>query len=309
MVNIPSTSIKEKKMLSRKTNINELRPCTKIKIYQKENKTNKETKVIVNRLYIQTLRKPTTLMINIIQPLLWLVMFGALFQNAPIYLFENYSIEYQDFLNSGIIMFTAFNSSINAGLTIIFDREFGFLNKILISPVTNKNSIMYACIIHTWTIAIIQVLGIASFKYYDYKINDSINFIHLSISLIVISTIIITVSNISIYSAFILPGHIEFIGLTSLFLNLPTLFTSTALAPLSFMPRWLQVLCCVNPLTYGIEIVRSINLNSSFNMSTSVIGTSFMPVNGYTALVILLVINITSFVLVKTIIQYKYDKN
>lgn len=309
MVNILKFSIKQRKRLARKININELTPYTTIKIYTKKDRTYQETREIINRLYIQTLRKPTTLIISIIQPLLWLIMFGALFQNAPIYLFENYSIEYKDFLNSGIIIFTAFNSAINAGLTIIFDREFGFLNKILISPMVNKNSIMYACITHTWIITIIQVLGIAGIKYYNYNINESLNFSYLIISLIVISTIIITVSNISIYGAFIVPGHIEFIGLTSLFLNLPTLFTSTALAPLSFMPRWLQLLCCINPLTYGIEIIRNINLDSAFSMNKKIINTSFIPIDGYMALTILLIINITSFVLVKTIIQYKYDKN
>lgn len=309
MVNILKPKTKQKKMASRKINISELTPYTKIRIHEQGERTYQETQEIIYRLYIQTLRKPTTLIISIIQPLLWLIMFGALFQNAPIYLFENYNIEYQDFLNSGIIIFTAFNSAVNAGLTIIFDREFGFLNKILISPIANKNSIMYACITHTWTITMIQVLGIASIKYYDYKIYRSINLIHLLISLIVISTIITTVSNVSIYGAFILPGHIEFIGLTSLFLNLPTLFTSTALAPLSFMPRWLQFLCCINPLTYGIEIIRSINLDSSFAMKKQIINTSLMPINGYSALTILLIINTASFFLVKTIIQYKYDKN
>lgn len=309
MVNILITKTKQEKMTSKKIDINELTPYTKIRINEKEGRTYQETQEIIYRLYIQTLRKPTTLIISIIQPLLWLVMFGALFQNAPIYLFGNYNIEYQDFLNSGIIIFTAFNSAVNAGLTIVFDREFGFLNKILISPIANKNSIMYACITHTWTITMIQVLVIAGIKYYDYKICKSINLIHLLISLIVISTIITTVSNISIYSAFILPGHIEFIALTSLFLNLPTLFTSTALAPLSFMPRWLQVLCCINPLTYGIEIIRSITLDSSFTMKKQIINTLLMPINGYRALTILLMINIASFLLVKTIIQYKYDKN
>lgn len=309
MVNILKSSIEKKKRLTPKININELTPYTKIRIYTKKNRTYQETQEIINRLSIQTLRKPTTLIISVIQPLLWLIMFGALFQNAPIYLFENYSIEYKDFLNSGIIIFTAFNSAINAGLTIIFDREFGFLNKILISPITNKNSIMYACIIHTWIITIIQVLGITSIKYHTYNANESIKFLHLLISFIVISTIITTVSNISIYGAFILPGHIEFIGLTSLFLNLPTLFTSTALAPLSFMPRWLQLLCCINPLTYGIEIIRNINLDYTFSMNKKIINTSFIPINGYIALTILLIINIVSFMLVKTVIQYKYDKN
>lgn len=298
-------------MASKEINIRKIRPQNKVIIYQREKQTYQEIKQIINRLYLQTIRKPTTIFISIIQPLLWLIMFGALFQNAPISLFENYDIKYRDFLNPGIIIFTSFNSSVNAGLTIVFDREFGFLNKILISPINKKNSIIYSCIIHAWIIAITQVIGIVTMTYYKNNIKEcaSIHLVNLLISLIVISTIIILVSNTSIYSAFILPGHIEFIALTSLFLNLPTLFTSTALAPLSFMPKWLQIICYINPLTYGIETIRNISLNKYFSLDQAIIETSYIPINGYNALAILITLNIVSFILVKNIIKYKYDKN
>lgn len=290
----------------KKTNIKLLVPNKQINFYEQELKTYEETKEILRRLYIQTFRRPSTIFISIIQPLLWLIMFGALFENAPISLFENYKINYTSFLNPGILIFTAFNSSINAGLTIIFDREFGFLNRLLISPISNKNCILYASIIHTWTITIIQILGITAITN---TANKPISFMNTIVSLVIISTIIITISNISMYGAFILPGHIEFIGLTTLFLNLPTLFTSTALAPLSFMPRWLQIICCMNPLTYAIEIIRNINLHNEFSFTTHIVNNSWISINGYNSTIILLITNIASFILVKSIIQYKYDKN
>nr|YP_009394824.1 hypothetical protein [Polysiphonia elongata]ARW63386.1 hypothetical protein [Polysiphonia elongata] len=290
----------------KKTNIKLLVPNKRIECHKKELKTYEETKEMLRRLYIQTFRRPSTIFISIIQPLLWLIMFGALFKNAPIYLFENYKLDYTNFLNPGILIFTAFNSSINAGLTIIFDREFGFLNRLLISPISNKTCIVYASIIHTWTITIIQILGISTIAN---TANKPISFMNTIISLVIISTIIISISNISIYGAFILPGHIEFIGLTTLFLNLPTLFTSTALAPLSFMPKWLQLICCMNPLTYAIEIIRNINLDNNFSLTTYIINKSWISINGYNSIMVLLITNITSFILVRSIIKYKYDKN
>ena len=70
-------------------------PNKKIVLYSKDKKTYKEIQTIILRFYIQTLRRPAIILISIIQPLLWLIMFGALFQNAPIYLFEEYKIQYR----------------------------------------------------------------------------------------------------------------------------------------------------------------------------------------------------------------------
>nr|YP_010851685.1 hypothetical protein Ycf38 [Echinothamnion hystrix]WGH14533.1 hypothetical protein Ycf38 [Echinothamnion hystrix] len=293
--------------ISKRTNYTNFVPKKKMKINLNRQKTYKETKEIINRLYLQSLRRPSSLMINMIQPLLWLLLFGALFQNAPIYLFEQYKIQYREFLNPGIIIFTGFNSAINAGLPLMFDREFGFLNRILISPITNKNSIIYSCVIHTWLIATTQIIAIIFLTIYQTNNNISFNINQLIIN-ISISTIIITnVSIISICNALILPGHIEFIALTTLLINLPTLFASTALAPLSFMPTWLQIICCTNPLTYAIEIIRSHSLHESISINTEIINATWLTINIQQGIWILILINIISIIIVKKIIKYKYD--
>lgn len=284
-------------------------PKKTIRLKSKEEKNHRETLTILFRFYLQTLRRPSIILISIIQPLLWLIMFGALFQNAPIYLFEEYKIQYKDFLNPGIIIFTAFNSSINAGLNIIFDREFGFLNRILTSPISNKNSLIYSCTMHTWMITIVQILCIiliTTLQKSHYAVG---NIMDVFIQLTIATMIIFNISNFSIYNAFILPGHIEFIGLTTLFLNLPTLFASTALAPLSFMPNWLQAICCMNPLTYAIEIIRNYNLNQHIDLNSDILKTTWISINVKQSFLILVIINMVSFMSVKKIIRYKYDKN
>nr|YP_010850893.1 hypothetical protein Ycf38 [Lophurella mutabilis]WGH13543.1 hypothetical protein Ycf38 [Lophurella mutabilis] len=292
---------------AQRTNYTIFVPKKNMKLNLNKQKTYKETKEIIHRLYLQSLRRPSSLIINMIQPLLWLLLFGALFQNAPIYLFEQYKIQYREFLNPGIIIFTGFNSAINAGLPLMFDREFGFLNRILISPITNKNSIIYSCVIHTWLIATTQIIAIILLTIY--QTNNNINFnINQLIINISISTIIITnISAISICNALILPGHIEFIALTTLLINLPTLFASTALAPLSFMPTWLQLICCINPLTYAIEIIRSHSLHASISINTEIINANWLTINVQQGILILILINIISLTIVRKIIKYKYD--
>jgi ABC-2 type transport system permease protein len=64
------------------------------------------------------------------------------------------------------------------------------------------------------------------------------------------------VTSISLCLAFVLPGHIELIALIFV-VNLPLLFASTALAPISFMPNWLGWLASLNPLTFAIEPIRT----------------------------------------------------
>nr|ARW68368.1 hypothetical protein [Chondria sp. (in: red algae)] len=280
-----------------------LKPRTKINTNR--SKQLQELNSITHRLYLQTYRRPSSIIINLIQPLLWLILFGALFQNAPIQLFTNTNIEYKEFLNPGIIVFTAFSNSINAGLPIIFDREFGFLNRILISPIVNTKSLIYSCIIHSWLFTNVQVIVISIFN--SYQTNSELTINQLIIVLTISTLVIINISSLSICSAFILPGHIEFIAITTLLINLPTLFASTALAPLSFMPYWLQILVCINPLTYAVEIIRQNAINGLSSLNAEIISTIWFHIEVKDSILILIIINIISFILVDMIIKHKYD--
>lgn len=285
----------------------QFQPKKQVKFYLSKKNTSQEILSLIQRLYLQTNRRPSGLIISIIQPLLWLTLFGALFQYAPISLLEQNSIKYRDFLNPGIIIFTSFNSSINAGLPVMFDREFGFINRILASPIQNKNSLIYSCIIHTWIITMIQILIIVLITLFSKSSNYYINTFKAALTTSIITAVIISISNISICNAFVLPGHIEFIALNSLLINLPTLFGSTALAPMSFMPYWLQIVCCVNPLTYAIEITRHSIINRDLTLYTDIINTSWIRINITEGILVLIIMNIINLFIVKRIIKYKYD--
>nr|YP_009122089.1 hypothetical protein [Choreocolax polysiphoniae]AJH65847.1 hypothetical protein [Choreocolax polysiphoniae] len=285
--------------------INNLIPKNIIKLNINKSLIYQEIRILIKRLYLQTYRRPFSFIINIIQPLLWLLLFGALFQNAPISLFETYNIQYRDFLNPGIIIFTGFNSAINTGLPIIFDREFGFFNRILVSPLINKSSLIYSCIIHGWIITHIQILIIIVFNIY--QTGKILTIRQFLINIFVNTLIIVNISGFSICNAFILPGHIEFIALTTLFINLPTLFTSTALAPLSFMPNWLQIISCINPLTYAIEIIRKSNLEKNFSINTLIMNIFWLNINVKNGIFLLFLLNLLSFVIIMNIVKYKYD--
>nr|YP_009564947.1 ABC-2 type transporter [Gelidium coulteri]YP_009565347.1 ABC-2 type transporter [Gelidium sinicola]QBA96298.1 ABC-2 type transporter [Gelidium coulteri]QBA96698.1 ABC-2 type transporter [Gelidium sinicola] len=211
-----------------------------------------EVHVLTKRLCIQAKRRPALLISGIIQPLLWLILFGSLFQNAPISFFIT-NLKYNVFLSPGIIVFTSFSGAINAGLPMMFDREFGFLNRILVSPIISRDCLLFSSICFITTVTVIQTLSIILFSMVTAK--HIIYMSNLLIILLIITLITLSIASLSICLGFILPGHIEFLALIFI-INLPTLFSSTALAPLSFMPSWLQILASLNPLTYAIESIR-----------------------------------------------------
>nr|QCI07081.1 hypothetical protein [Haraldiophyllum bonnemaisonii] len=259
-----------------------------------------ELKALITRLYIQIYRKPYIFLSGIIQPLLWMILFGSLFQNAPINLLETYDIKYGEFLSPGIIIFTTFTGSINSGLTIIFDREFGFLNKLLISPIKYKITFLLSLIFYIWILTNLQIFTIITFSIHLF--NHIINITIIKTILYITTLIIINIASISIYIAFILPGHIEFLAFIFL-INLPTLFCSTALAPLSFMPYWLQIIVSINPLTYCIEIIRNISINNNLN----IIKTLLFTLNINQTICLLILINFISLIIINNIVKYKFD--
>jgi ABC-2 type transport system permease protein len=243
-----------------------------------------ETLALTRRLFIQLQRRPSTLIAGVIQPLMWLILFGALFQNVPQGLFGE-SQNYGQFLGAGIIVFTAFAGALNAGLPVMFDREFGFLNRLLVAPLTSRFSIVLASAIFIVTLSFIQsAIIIAAGAFLGAGLPGTLGL--ATIALIVLM-LVLGVTGLSLGLAFALPGHIELLAVIFV-TNLPLLFASTALAPLSFMPGWLQVVASLNPLSYAIEPIRYLYLHSSWGLNDIVMHAFWGDVTFGVALLVLL---------------------
>ena len=120
---------------------------------------SQETLALTRRLFLQLMRRPSTLIAGVLQPLIWLILFGALFANAPEGLLPG-GMSYGRFLGAGVIVFTAFSGALNAGLPVMFDREFGFLNRLLVAPLRSRSSIVLASVIYITALSLLQSLAI-----------------------------------------------------------------------------------------------------------------------------------------------------
>ncbi len=242
-----------------------------------------ETLALTKRLFIQLQRRPSTLVAGIIQPLMWLVLFGALFQNAPQGMMGN-DLSYGQFLGAGLIVFTAFVGALNAGLPVMFDREFGFLNRLLVAPLASRYSIVAASAIYIVALSFVQTAAIIGVNALMGAGLPSIA--GLGIIALIILLLVLGVTAISLGLTFALPGHIELIAVIFV-VNLPLLFASTALAPLSFMPQWLQWVAALNPLTYAIEPIRYLYNHAQWDLSSIVLQAPWGNVSFGTSLAIL----------------------
>lgn len=263
---------------------------------------SQETLALTKRLFIQLQRRPSTLIAGIIQPFMWLVLFGALFFNAPQGLFGN-DQNYAQFLAPGIIVFTAFSGALNAGLPVMFDREFGFLNRLLVAPLTSRFSIVAASTIYIVSLSMIQtavIVGASSL------LGASLpDWAGLSAIAFIVFLIVLGVTALSLGLAFALPGHIELIAVIFV-TNLPLLFASTALAPLSFMAGWLQVIASLNPLTYAIEPIRYLYLHQDWNFSSLVLQTPWAALSFIQVLGVLLLFDALVLSLIQPLLRRRF---
>jgi ABC-2 type transport system permease protein len=262
-----------------------------------------ETTALTRRLFIQLQRRPSTLIAGIIQPLMWLFLFGALFQNAPSGLFGN-SVSYGQFLGAGVIVFTAFGGALNAGLPVMFDREFGFLNRLLVAPLASRYSIVMASAIFITTLSAVQTIAIISLSaWLGAGLPDAGGLLVVGL---IILLLVLAVTALSLGLAFALPGHIELIAVIFV-TNLPLLFASTALAPLSFMPSWLQVVATLNPLSYAIEPIRYLYLHSHWSFGDVVMSAPFGSVTLGACLLVLLGLNAMAFLSIQPLLRRSFS--
>lgn len=211
---------------------------------------------------------------SFVQPLLFLAIFGGGFAFVQLG-----NINYQSFLFPGIVAMSLVTISISSGISVIWDREFGFLKEILVAPVS-RTSIFIGKALGGCTTALIQGLIILSLSF--------LIGIPLAAHSFLMSIVIMLITSLGIVSLGLIIASIvetfESFGVIMNFLIFPLIFLSGALFPLSEAPQWLRYVSYVNPLTYGVESLRNVIIGVSFIPFS----TSFMVISLFSLAAILI---------------------
>ncbi|MEM2959916.1 MAG: ABC transporter permease [Candidatus Jordarchaeaceae archaeon] len=198
-------------------------------------------------------RDKSRIISSFVQPVLFLVVFGSGFGFLKIS-----DIEYRTFLFPGIVAISLVGISISTGISVIWDRELGFLKEILVAPVS-RTSIFLGKTLGGCSVALIQgvlILLISPF----FGINfHATNFL---LAVIIMALISLGLVSIGLIIASLLET-IESFGLIMNFLIMPLMFLSGAFYPLQQAPNWLKMVSLFNPLTYGVDALRQILIKIS----------------------------------------------
>ena len=202
-------------------------------------------------------RDRTRLITSFIMPFLFLVVFGTGIASSMMGGFGDEGFDYIQFMYPGIIGMVVLFNSIMMGVSIVWDREFGFLKEVLVAPV-NRTSVAIGKALGGATIATIQGMVMLIFIPFA-NVSPSLIDVLLLIILMFIMALSLNMMGLLIASRI---KTMEAFQLVAQLLLFPLLFLSPAMFPPQALPAWLGSAVKVNPVSYGIDSMRQVILGS-----------------------------------------------
>lgn len=201
-------------------------------------------------------RYKSRIVTSVVTPLLWLIIFGTGLGAAV--RFGATAGGYKAFIYPGIVGQTILFTSIFSGLSVIMDRQYGFLKEILVAPIS-RPAIVMGKALGISTAAVIQATILLVLSFIVGVSMSPLVFISAMIVSLIMS---VGLGGLGLVIA-AFTDSMEGFNLIMSFIVLPMFLLSGALFPITGLPSWLQAAVYVNPLTYGVDALRSIILNQS----------------------------------------------
>jgi ABC-2 type transport system permease protein len=197
-------------------------------------------------------RQPAYLMMTLIQPVIWLLLFGALFKAVA--RIPGFHGTYIDFLTPGVVVMLAVFSAGWTGMGFIEDINAGVMDRMLAAPVwrgaLNAGSIAYAATLVVIQTAIIVLLALALGADYHGGVGGVLVLILVGALL---GTAFASLSN----GVGVLARQRETLIGAVTFVQLPLTFISAALMQRSLVPDWIRTVAKFNPVNWAVEASRS----------------------------------------------------
>jgi ABC-2 type transport system permease protein len=214
-----------------------------------------DTWYLTGRKLHALVRQPWVLAFSVIQPAIWLFLFGALFHKVIDIPGFGYQGSYLAYLVPGIVAMNAMSGNMWAGMSMIEEIERGTLNRFLVTP-ASRLAIMNASVVEqavatTVQTLIIVVLGYAGGARYS---GGMTGIVVLVVAAVGIGVFWGALSNMT---GMLLRSREAIIGVYTFFM-LPLMFLSSAFIQTSLMPGWMQAIASRNPLNWEVQVGRSV---------------------------------------------------
>ncbi len=213
----------------------------------------KEIYIIWLREMIRYWRTKPRLISSLAMPLIWLVLFGSGMKSAFAIGGAQAGFDFIQFLFPGVIGMSILFTSIFSVMSIVTDRQFGFLKEILVAPVS-RVSIALGKILGGSTIAMIQgTVMILLAPIVGIKL--SLGLVAAMLPVMFVAAIALTSIGLVVASRM---RSTEGFQMIMNFIMMPMFFLSGAMFPLSNLPGWMDFLSKINPASYAIDLVRQV---------------------------------------------------
>jgi ABC-2 type transport system permease protein len=197
-------------------------------------------------------RNPGLVVMTLVQPAIWLFLFGGLFRKvAELPGFGSGS--YVDYLVPGVVVMSAVSSSMWSGMGVIDEIERGTLNRFLVSPV-RRSAILNAGVIEqavSTTIQSVIIIGLGRLAGARYP-GGFAGVVVLVVASVLLGAVFSALSNTM---GLLVRQRESIIGM-SIFLLLPLTFLSSAFMAKTLMPEWIQNVAAFNPLNWSLDAAR-----------------------------------------------------
>jgi len=257
---------------------------------------------LTNRELKKWYKAPVILLLSIIQPIFWIALFGkamslqSLFSgtalsipglNIPKSIIDQIGQEilkqtfgttdYFSYLAAGMLSFIVLFTSMQSGMSIVWDRRLGVLDRLLTTPISRGNIIigkvlssMIRSLVQATIVLVVAVLLGMSF----YPGINIFDFLGAYAALFLMS---FGLSSLFLVIAIRASSWESQMAVMNL-LNLPLLFTSNAFYPINSMPSWLKPIAEINPLTYSNAVIRGMLLGIQTNLTIDFIYLSVFAI-------------------------------
>lgn len=212
------------------------------------------TWVVAYRELLRFIQERTRLFSSFAMPLLFLVIFGAGFNRIIGAMTPG--VDFIQFMYPGIIAMTVLMNSVMSGLSVVWDREFGFLKEILVAPL-GRSGIVLGKAAGSATVAVVQGIVMLVLAPFLGVSLSPLMVIELIPILIILS---ISLSGLGVLIASRMRSQQGFQIIVQLII-FPLIFLSGVFFPVNNVPTWMEVISKINPLTYGVDAIRQLFLS------------------------------------------------
>jgi ABC-2 type transport system permease protein len=223
------------------------------------------TWVVAYRELLRFVNERSRIVGSLAFPLLFLVIFGAGFGQligslAP-------GVNFIQFMYPGLVAMSVLTSSLFAGVSVVWDREFGFLREVMVAPIGRSGIVLGKAIGATVT----ALLQVAILLVLAPIVGVSIDAGTVLALIPVVAILALGLSGLGILIASFMTSQQGF-QLVIQLLIFPLIFLAGVFFPITTAPDWLQVISKLNPMTYGVDAIRQIFLGPIPGLGVTLFG-------------------------------------